>query len=251
MKNHTSWQKVSKWYTEKQGLRGSYYYEKIILPRTLSLLNLKPADSVLDLGCGQGILERIIPTEVGYAGIDLSSDLIKFAIANRRFSKHEFIVGDITKPLPVSSRALFSKIVILLTLQNISNLSGLVKNIKKYLKPDGQVIIVINHPYFRIPRQSGWGIDEENKLQFRRVNRYQTSFKIPIEMHPGQTNKEITWSFHYPLSLMSAEFEKNNLVVSKIEEWVSDKKSVGKAARMENFARAEFPLFMALVLKAC
>jgi hypothetical protein len=31
-----------------------------------------------------------------------------------------------------------------------------------------------------------------------------------------------------------------------MEEWTSDKVSVGKAAKGENRARAEFPLFMAI-----
>jgi len=38
-------------------------------------------------------------------------------------------------------------------------------------------------------------------------------------------------------------------VIEKIEEWASDKDSVGKAAKMENRARAEIPLFMAIQAK--
>jgi hypothetical protein len=39
------------------------------------------------------------------------------------------------------------------------------------------------------------------------------------------------------------------LVIEKIEEWVSDKKSEGGKAAMEDKARAEFPLFMAIAAK--
>jgi hypothetical protein len=35
-------------------------------------------------------------------------------------------------------------------------------------------------------------------------------------------------------------------VITRIEEWTSDKESEGKAAKQENRARAEFPLFMAI-----
>ena len=35
-------------------------------------------------------------------------------------------------------------------------------------------------------------------------------------------------------------------VIQLIEEWGSDKSSVGSAARMENRSRQEFPLFLAL-----
>jgi len=42
------------------------------------------------------------------------------------------------------------------------------------------LVIVLNHPCFRIPRQSGWGIDEKNKLQFRKVIKYMSPMEIPL-----------------------------------------------------------------------
>jgi len=36
------------------------------------------------------------------------------------------------------------------------------------------------------------------------------------------------------------------MLVNDLEEWTSNKLSVGKAAKSENRARAEFPLFLAL-----
>ena len=35
----------------------------------------------------------------------------------------------------------------------------------------------------------------------------------------------------------------------KMEKWISDKKSVGKAGHQENFSRQEFPLFLTLVCR--
>jgi len=245
----TSWQKVSGWYREKQGLRGSYYYRNLILPKTLKLLNLQKNDRLLDLGCGQGVLERAIPKEAYYVGVDLAHDLIKYAQSNSQNPKHGFYFGDITKKLPLTTEKGFDKIAVILTLQNLGSLEGLFLNIKRYLAPNGAVVIVLNHPYYRIPRQTSWEIDEANKLQYRRINRYQTFFKVPIEMNPGTPGvKALTWSFHYPLWQISEAVSQAGLAISRIEEWVSDKKSVGKASQMENFARTEIPLFMALKL---
>jgi hypothetical protein len=36
-------------------------------------------------------------------------------------------------------------------------------------------------------------------------------------------------------------------VIEKIEEWVSDKKSTGPMAKMEDRARDEIPMFMAIL----
>jgi len=39
----------------------------------------------------------------------------------------------------------------------------------------------------------------------------------------------------------------NGLIVQDLEEWRSEKKSVGKWAKMEDRAREEFPLFLAVL----
>ena len=66
-------------------------------------------------------------------------------------------------------------------------------------------------------------------------------------MEPGKGERgQTTWSFHYPLWQLSEFIENHALLIAKIEEWVSPKTSVGKAAKMENLARAEIPLFMAI-----
>lgn len=70
---------------------------------------------------------------------------------------------------------------------------------------------------------------------------------IPINAHPGQDVSPMTWSFHHPLEDYSTYLYNNGFLIEKIEEWTSDKKSEGKAAKMENRAREEFPMFMAIL----
>jgi hypothetical protein len=41
----------------------------------------------------------------------------------------------------------------------------------------------------------------------------------------------------------------NGLIIETIEEWVSNKKSTGAKALMEDKARKEIPLFLTLVAK--
>ncbi len=77
-----------------------------------------------------------------------------------------------------------------------------------------------------------------------------THLEIPIAAHPGHGEKsEVTWSYHSPLSEYVNNLSEHKFVIEKLEEWVSDKHSVGDAARMENRARKEFPLFMALLAR--
>lgn len=244
---NTSWQKVSSWYEKSVGQSGHYYHQHLVLPGALRLLDLENDSSILDLACGQGVLGRMIKPNIEYTGVDLAPSLIKFAKQNDRAEKHHYFVGDIEKPLPVSKTD-FSHAVIILALQNIQEPGLAIKNAANHLKPGGRLLLVLNHPSFRIPRQSSWEIDPQNKLQYRRVNRYLTPLKIPINAHPGHGDQgPITWSFHHPLQDYFQYLKDASLAVTNLEEWASDKESVGKAAKMENRGRAEFPLFLAVL----
>jgi len=250
--NNTSWNQVAPWYNKIVGQTGHYYHEHIVIPGVLRLLNLKSSDSLVDFACGQGVLARHIPLIKKYLGLDLAKDLIKTANSQNHQSNFEFMTCDLRKVLRERTEK-FDKAAIILALQNIDPVANVIKNAANYLKKGGQLIIVLNHPAFRIPRQSAWQIDEKNKQQQRVINRYLSPIKIPIEMNPGENsqhkNKKITWSFHHSLQDYSQMLHENGFVIEKIEEWVSDKESVGKAAAMENRARAEIPLFMAILAK--
>jgi len=249
---NTSWNQVAQWYNKIVGEEGHYYHEHLVIPGVLRLLDLKNEDSLVDLACGQGILARHVPHLQKYLGLDLSKELIKEAKNKNKQNNYEFLVCDLCKLLKAKEEK-FDKAAIILALQNIEPAENVIKNAANYLKKGGSLVIVLNHPCFRIPRQSGWSIDEKSKQQQRYVNRYLSPLKIPIDIHPGEKNKKqgknFTWSFHHSLQDYSKMLYKAGFVIEKIEEWASDKDSVGKAAKMENRARAEIPLFMAIQAK--
>lgn len=242
----TSWEKVSSWYDKIVGKEGHYYHRRVIFPNLLRLMDLKEDEEykILDLGCGQGILSRLLPPSAIYVGVDISPSLIKKA---KKDTNHKFIKADATKKLSLSSDD-FTHATIILALQNIEKPFEALKNAFRHLKKGGKLFLVINHPCFRIPRQSSWEVDRENKRQYRRINRYMSSLKIPIQAHPGKGKKsEVTYSFHHPLSDYFGWLNEAGFVVEALEEWCSDKKSTGKAAKWENRARKEFPLFLTIV----
>lgn len=248
-KSKTSWQPVETWYKKAVGLSGQYFHQQVILPRTITLLNLEPNSSVLDLACGQGVLSRAIDPKIYYQGLDLAPSLIQFAKDNDPSPKHHFKVVDLTKPLSLEKQD-FSHTTIILSLQNIETPHPVIQNAYKHMVAGGKLVIVLNHPYFRIPKHTSWGIDEENKIQYRRLNSYLTPQKIPIQTAPSQDKAfSIVWSFHQPLSYYSEILSQFGFVILKIEEWVSDKKSEGRRAVMENKARSEFPMFMAILAR--
>lgn len=244
MKSSTSWQGSAKWYGRITKDKGHYYHEHVVIPKTLDLLSLSQNSNLLDLGCGSGVLARYLTKSVKYTGVDLSENLIKTAKKEDKNSSHKYLNLDATTPQTFHET--FSHATMILSFQNMRSPQGAIKNVYKHLEENGVLVLVLNHPMFRIPRQSSWEIDPLKKTQFRRIDKYLSKMEIPINTNPSDRNSPITLSFHYPLWLISKMLKVDGFVIELIEEWSSDKESFGSAAKMENRARSEFPLFMAI-----
>lgn len=237
-----TWDSSTKWYTSCVGEKGHYYHQKVVIPNVLKMLGT--FRSLLDLGCGQGVLARHLSEEIQYVGVDQSKELIGAA---KKLSKdRKFIVSDVTKSLTLEKRD-FDFATFILCLQNIDDGQKAICTAHKHLRKGGKLLIVLNHPSFRIPRQSSWGVDEKLKLQYRKLNAYMSNKEIPIQTSPSKgAASKTTFSYHHPLSTYFKWFE-GKFSVTKLEEWCSDKVSTGAKAKMENRARAEFPLFLTLL----
>lgn len=249
--NDTSWESSSSWYDKIVGAKGHYYHQQVIIPGILRLLEgeKKTQPYLLDLACGQGILSRHLPKAMKYLGIDGSESLIQSAKKYEPKGAHQFFVHDLMHVLDLPYKD-FSHATCILAVQNLTQPTALFRTAYAHLRKNSPFIIVLNHPCFRIPRQSGWGVDEQKKLQYRRIERYMSPLKIPIQTQPSkQESSEGTWSFHFPLSYYTAQLKQAGFVLDQIEEWCSDKKSTGKTAAMENRSRQEFPLFMTLIAR--
>lgn len=247
-KTSTSWEPASQWYKSIVGDEGHYYHQRIVLPGVLRLLNFSPKtpSALLDLACGSGVLARHVPDKIEYVGVDLSSSLIKEAKKLDRNPLHTYFVSDVMKSLPIDSK-LFTHATIILALQNIQSPLNVFQNASKFLGSRGKLVIVLNHPCFRIPRQSSWAVDDHKKIQYRRIDRYLSPLEIPIQAHPSKGEKSpALLSYHYPLSSYFQWLNEAGFAVNTLEEWCSDKVSTGAHAKMENRSREEIPLFMAL-----
>lgn len=239
----SSWEKVKPWYDKIVGSEGHYYHKEIILPRLLKIWSFTPSSSLVDLACGQGVLARALPEHLPYLGIDSAPSLIRAAEKYDKNPLHHYRLGDITKPIK-AEKGSFTHAAIILALQNLEFPERALQNAALLLKKSGILSVVINHPYFRIPRQTSWGVDESKKIQYRRVDLYMSPLKIPIQAHPSKQKSQETISYHWSLQDLTTWLNRAGFSIHEIHEWCSNKSSTGTKAKMENRARDEFPLFM-------
>lgn len=249
-KQDTSWGGVADWYDKHLEKTDDTYHEKVVHPNLLRMLGDIKGKQVLDLACGQGIFSRILADHGAHVvGVDLGKELIELAEKRSKDYKFEvhffsgsaddlYMVKDNTKDI----------VVCVLALQNIEKLGETAKEVARVLKKGGRFITVLNHPAFRIPRGSGWGYDEHEKKQYRRIESYLSESKIKIDMTPGSKgDKKFTVSFHRPLQVYVKALSKSGLAVTRLEEWESHKKSQsGPRQAAEDRARKEIPLFIAI-----
>ena len=248
-KKNTSWGGVADWYQNLLKEEGTYQKD-VILPNLMRLLDIKKGEVILDLACGPGFFSNeFYKKGAKVIGVDIARHLIEFA--NKSLNPKDkagiqFRVASADDLSFIPGRSI-DKIVLILAIQNIENVHRVFGECARVLKPAGKLFLVMNHPAFRNPKESSWGWDEQNKVQYRRADRYLSESKVKIQMHPGDQANEYTLSFHRPLQFYFKTLNKNNFSVRRLEEWVSNRKSEpGPRAAAENRARSEFPLFLFL-----
>ncbi len=247
MKKTTSWGAVAPWYNDLLSQTGTYQHD-LILPQILRLIPTLSHQTILDLGCGQGFFTKALGrNQAKLIGIDISPELI--ALATKQVPNATFYVGsaDNLEKIPTHS---IDHIVCVLAIQNIENVPRTFQECSRVLKNNGSISLVLNHPCFRIPKQSSWVWDQVEQKQFRRLDEYMSESKTFIDMHPGQKQTSSTVSFHRPLQYYIKLLTKQHLLISRMEEWTSHKHTAaGPRANAENKARQEFPLFLYLEAK--
>lgn len=277
-KKKTSWGHVAHWYHELLEEGKDTYQKAVILPNLLRLMEIKKEETVLDLACGQGFFSReFAKSGQQVVGVDISRELIE--LARKHSPKNIRFEVSSADDLSFLKGQSVDVVVSVLAIQNIENIDGVLKECKRVLKPGGRLFFIINHPAFRVPKESSWGWDEKTNLpaarrradmrgqarlpnerdqathgsaaqagtQYRRVDRYLSEMTAKIEMHPGADKRIKTVSFHRPLQFYFKKFFKNGFAVARLEEWISHKKSQkGPRAIAEDRARKEIPLFLCL-----
>ncbi len=161
-------QKIASTY-DQIGLNFSATRQKLSAEVISLLPKLKPNASVLDLGCGNGVLLTALPKTVTYTGVDFSSVLLKEATGSN--PEVRFILADILDQSVWSELGQFDFIAALAVFHHLPTPDDhikLLRNIKQHLNQTGTALISV------------WRLDQSRFDRFRTSPRH-----LSIPFHDG------------------------------------------------------------------
>lgn len=210
--NKKFWDSFSCVYDDMVGDTGDLSQRMVINPIVLNFLGNLRGKVVLDAGCGNGYLSRIMAkTAKKVASVDFTEKLIELAkTRNENINNLSFEVGNLEKLQ--YTKAYFDVILCNMVLINIENLEKVIKELSRILKINGLLVISITHPCFENPPYTSTIKDRQGNNTARLVKNY---FPIGLVVNTAENNQ---LHFHYKISDYFNAFSKNNLFCEEISE---------------------------------
>jgi len=123
-----------------------------ILPSFLQVIGNISRQTVLDAGCGEGYLSRILVEQGAYVtGIDIAAQLIEIARAKDPEHKITYEVANLSQP-QLAYRESFDLITSHLVLNDVFDYQGFLATLGTVAKPGGRLVLAFNNPYSYVVR---------------------------------------------------------------------------------------------------
>jgi SAM-dependent methyltransferase len=130
---------------EQGGVDGDPYG---ILPPLLGFLGDLTGTTVLDAGCGDGYLARVLAARgARVTGVDISPALIGQARAKDTDGAIDYRAADLSQPLPELAGS-FDAVASYLVLNDVPDYRGFARTIADALRPGGRAVLAFNNPYY-------------------------------------------------------------------------------------------------------
>jgi ubiquinone/menaquinone biosynthesis C-methylase UbiE len=160
---------------------GDINKEVLLTPVIMEMLGEVGERKILDAGCGEGFLSRLMAERgASVTGVDYSEKFLE--IARERSSddlRIDYLHANL-EHLDMLNDDTFDFVVSCLVLQDILDYQAAVEEMYRVLQPDGKCILAITHPCFS--SDAGWVRDSDGVKLYWKIDNYfyERGFEIPI-----------------------------------------------------------------------
>ncbi len=146
--NIQGWSTASLEFLDNFGDFGDFARQHLLNPAIFSLLGDVKGKKILDAGCGQGYLSRLLAKKSArVTGLEPAGDFIQYAIDKEEKERLgiNYIKADLSR---YKSRGKFDAVVANMVFMDIPDYQSAMANCIRVLKPGGSFIFSISHPCF-------------------------------------------------------------------------------------------------------
>lgn len=229
-----AWDRNAEKMAARIGRLGDRNKAVLLTPRVLEWLGEIQGLKILDAGCGEGFLSRLMAERgAQVTGIDFSQEMLK--IARQRTPpelKIDYRHLNLERMNPVGESS-FDRIVSLLALQDVPDYQAALGELYRVLKPGGGVYLAFTHPCFT--SDGGWVRDEGGIKLFWKTDRY--FLERPLEMALDPESDDNPIGFHRTLSSYYRAMREAGFVIQDLDEPSPSPEAIHKYPQFEDDLR--------------
>ena len=224
-----AWDKLADKWSRGYNEYGDINRQYIIDPAIFRLIGSVKGLTILDAGCGNGYLCRLLATKgARMVGVDVSKKFIKIA---RRKEKEAplgivYHVGTLCR-LSMFKAETFDMVISNLALMDVLDLEEAIRELHRVLKKKRRLIFSIMHPCFSSAPVHGWMRTPQDSQRKEDWVYWKVDHYFDRSMQIWQyLDWPHTYSFHYPLSDYIKTLVRTDFAITDFEEPVPTKKAM-------------------------
>ena len=127
--------------------------DALVLQRLLECVGDVSGQTVLDAGCGEGLVSRILAGRgAKVTAIDVSARLVDIARSRRGAEAIDYHVRDLSRPL-AAYQAHFDLAVAHQVLSDVPDYRGFIATLAAVTRPGRRAVLSVNNPYSAVIRE--------------------------------------------------------------------------------------------------
>jgi 2-polyprenyl-3-methyl-5-hydroxy-6-metoxy-1,4-benzoquinol methylase len=216
------WNDNAEAWDRRMGEMGNDFHRQLILPALDRLLHIKTGASVLDIGCGNGVVCRYLSKRgAQVTGIDASADLIDHARTYRDDVSYATLDATDEEALLGLGAKRFAAATATNVLMDMPSITPLMRALRSLLQPGGHFVFSLIHPCFQSPGATRVveQVESDGSYSVRRSSKISHYIEplhykgFAVANSPSAQNY-----FHRPLHLLFAAAFEVGFVIDGLEE---------------------------------